>query len=305
MKEASMTSASVGRNTITHSRRTKNSLWWDAYRRMKQDPVAVVSFFVIVTYLLMAGLCLAGLIFTNFDLVQNDLAYLSPTWEHWLGTDIFGRDVLARAAHGAVTSLTVGFAGTGLSMVIGTVLGALAGYFGGKIDEFIVWLYTTIDTIPYILLVIAFSMVLGPGLGTLCVVIGLTFWVSHCRVMRAEFMKHRDREYVQGAMALGATHLRRIFIHILPNVFHLILINFSLGVVTAIMSEVILSYLGLGVQPGTPSWGMMISDAKLELSRGVWWSLAGATGFMFFLVLSLVLFNEALRDALDPKLKNK
>ena len=123
--------------------------------------------------------------------------------------------------------------------------------------------------------------------------------------MRGEFMKHRDREYVQGAFALGASHMRRIFAHILPNVSHLILINFSLGVVTAIISEVILSYLGLGVQPGVPSWGMMISDAKLELSRGVWWNLAAATGFMFCLVLSLILFNDALRDALDPKLKNK
>lgn len=284
---------------------TKNSLWWDAYRRIKRDPVAVGSFFVICFFVGLALFCLVGLVFKNYALVNNAISYSPPSSEMWFGTDIFGRDVLARAAHGTLTSLTVGFAGTGLSMLIGTVLGALAGYFGGKVDEFIVWFYTTVDTIPYILLVIAFSMVLGSGLNTLCLVIGLTFWVSHCRVMRAEFMKHRDREYVQGAVALGASHLRRIFVHILPNVSHLILINFSLGVVTAIMSEVILSYLGLGVQPGVPSWGMMISDAKLELSRGVWWGLSAATLFMFSLVLSLILFNDALRDALDPKLKNK
>lgn len=282
-----------------------NSLMWDAIRRISRDKIAVISFFLIISYVLLALLCQFGLIFKDFALVNNDQAYVPPNAQYWLGTDLFGRDVLARAAHGTVTSLTVGFFGTGLSMIIGTALGALAGYFGGKVDEFIVWFYTTVDTIPYILLVIAFSMVLGAGLNTLCLVIGLTFWVSHCRVMRAEFMKHRDREYVQGAAALGASNFRRIFIHILPNVSHLILINFSLGVVTAIMSEVILSYLGLGVQPGVPSWGMMISDAKLELSRGVWWGLAAATGFMFFLVLSLILFNDALRDALDPKLKNK
>ncbi|MBX7232390.1 MAG: ABC transporter permease [Bdellovibrionales bacterium] len=281
------------------------SLWQDALHRLAKDKVAMVSFVVIVFYLILAALSKLGIIFSNFDLVNNEIAYQSPSWEHWLGTDLFGRDVLARAAHGTVTSLTVGFAGTGLSMVIGTVLGALAGYFGGKMDEAIVWFYTTIDTVPYILLVIAFSMVIGSGLNTICLVIGLTFWVNHCRVMRAEFMKHRDREYVQSAVSLGASHLRRIFIHILPNVSHLVLINFSLGVVTAIMSEVMLSYLGLGVEPGVPSWGMMISDAKLELSRQVWWGLAGATGFMFFLVLSLILFNDALRDALDPKLKNK
>ena len=293
--------------TWTHSahQRLRNSLWWDAYRRLSSDKVAMISFVVILVYLIVALLCKMGLIFTDFALVNNQIAYQPPSSEYWLGTDLFGRNVLARAAHGTLTSLTVGFAGTGLSMLIGTVLGALAGYFGGKTDEFIVLFYTTVDTIPYILLVIAFSMVLGAGLNTLCLVIGLTFWVSHCRVMRGEFMKHRDREYVQGAVAMGASNMRRIFGHILPNVSHLILINFSLGVVSAIMSEVILSYLGLGVQPGVPSWGMMISDAKLELSRGVWWGLGAASGFMFFLVLSLIVFNDALRDALDPKLKNK
>jgi ABC-type dipeptide/oligopeptide/nickel transport system permease subunit len=282
-----------------------NSLWWDALRRLRRDRIATFSFVFVVTYLLMGLLCVLGILYPEHGVVHYDEAYLPPDGSHWLGTDIFGRDVLARAIHGAVTSLTVGFAGTGLSMLIGTTLGALAGYFGGKVDELIVWFYTTVDTIPYILLVVAFSMVLGSGLSTMCLVIGLTFWVSHCRVMRAEFMKHRDREYVQGAVALGAGHPRRIFFHILPNVSHLILINFSLGVVTAILSEVVLSYLGLGVEPGVPSWGIMISDAKLELSRGVWWGLAAATGFMFCLILSLTLFNDGLRDALDPKLKNK
>ena len=301
MKEATIPSVAFP----TSKKSLRNSLWWDAIRRLSRDNVAVISFLIIVAYLVMSALCQLGLIFTNFAVVDNSRSYLPPSSEFWLGTDIFGRDVLARAAHGTLTSLTVGFGGTWGPMIIGTVLGAVAGYFGGKVDELIVWFYTTVDTVPYILLVIAFSMVLGPGLTTLCLVIGLTFWVSHCRVMRAEFMKHRDREYVQGAVSMGASHWRRIFIHILPNVSHLILINFSLGVVTAIMSEVILSYLGLGVEPGIPSWGMMISDAKLELSRGVWWGLASATGFMFFLVLSLILFNDALRDALDPKLKNK
>lgn len=300
-----MTSSQVAIVSQKRLRQLRNSLWWDAYRRITKDWAAVAAFFVIVGFVLLSLLCKFGIIFQDFGLVDNANAYQAPSLSHWLGTDLFGRDVMARAAHGTVTSLTVGLAGTGLSMIIGTILGAIAGYFGGKVDEFIVWIYTTVDTVPYILLVIAFSMVLGAGLNTMCLVIGLTFWVNHCRVMRAEFMKHRSRDYVQGAVAMGASHFRRIFVHILPNVSHLILINFSLGVVTSIMSEVILSYLGLGVQPGTPSWGMMISDAKLELSRGVWWGLASATGFMFFLVLSLILFNDALRDALDPKLKNK
>jgi peptide/nickel transport system permease protein len=287
------------------SKRASRSLWADAARRIRRDPVAVVSFLVVIFYLGLAALCAMGLAFSSFDVVHNELAYQAPSLAHWAGTDIFGRDVMARAAHGTVTSLIVGFFGAALSVAIGTFLGALAGYFGGKADELIVWFYTTVDTIPYILLVVAFSFVSGPGLKTLCLAIGLTSWVSHCRIIRSEFLKHREREYVQGAMALGAGNLRRIFVHILPNTFHLVLINFSLGFVTAVKSEVILSYLGLGVKPGTPSWGMMISDAKLELARGVWWGLAAATFFMFFLVLAFTLFNDALRDALDPKLKNR
>lgn len=281
------------------------SLWQDAFRRLLHEKVALISLAVIVIYLAMAGLCAAGVIFTNYAVTDNAAAYQPPSFQHWMGTDIFGRDVMARAAHGTITSLIVGFFGAALAVVIGTVFGALAGYFGGVIDEMIVWFYTTVDTIPYILLVVAFSFVVGPGLSTLCLAIGLTSWIGHCRIVRSEFMKHREREYVQGAMALGAGHCRRIFLHILPNTFHLVLINFSLGFVTAVKSEVILSYLGLGVAPGTPSWGMMISDAKLELAREVWWGLAAATFFMFFLVLAFTLFNDALRDALDPKLKSR
>jgi ABC-type dipeptide/oligopeptide/nickel transport system permease subunit len=285
--------------------RPGRSLWADAWSRLLKDRVATVSLAVIIVYLLLAFMCASGLIFTNYATTNDALAYQAPSAEHWFGTDIFGRDVWARAAHGTVTSLVVGFFGAGIGVLIGTFLGALSGYFGGKVDELIVWFYTTVDTIPYILLIVAFSFVAGPGLRTMCLAIGLTFWVSHCRVIRAEFMKQREREYVQGAMAVGAGHMRRIFTHILPNTFHLILINFSLGFVTAIKSEVIISYLGMGVAPGTPSWGMMISDAKLELSRDVWWGLAAATLLMFFLVLAFTLFNDALRDALDPKLKNK
>lgn len=282
-----------------------NSLWYDAFKRMRRSKIAMISLAIIIAYLVLAALCAAGLIFTDYGVTNNAIAYSPPSADHWLGTDIFGRDVMSRAAHGTVTSLIIGFFGAGLAVLIGTVLGATAGYFGGKVDELIVWFYTTVDTIPYILLVVAFSFVMGAGLQTLCLALGLTGWVHHCRIVRAEFMKHRERDYVHGATALGAGHMRRMFKHILPNTFHLVLINFSLSFVTAIKSEVILSYLGLGVKPGTPSWGIMISDAKLELARDVWWGLAGATFFMFFMVLAFTLFNDALRDALDPKLKSR
>ncbi|MGB0453048.1 MAG: ABC transporter permease, partial [Bacteriovoracaceae bacterium] len=137
-----------------------------------------------------------------------------------------------------------------------------------------------------------------------CLALGLTSWVTLCRMIRAEVMRHKDREYVQAAESLGAGHFRKLFRHILPNVLHIVIINFSLQFMIAIKSEVILSYLGLGVQ-GKPSWGRMIDDAKLELARDVWWQLAAATFAMFIIVLAFNLLADALRDALDPKLKGK
>lgn len=302
-----MASEAISQTVATGSERPQKglSLWLDAARRMRRNRVAVVSFAVIVFYLGLALLCATGVLFADHAVTNNDIAYQAPSSEHWFGTDIFGRDVLARAAHGTITSLIVGFFGSALAVLIGTLFGSTAGYFGGIIDELIVWFYTTVDTIPFILLIVSFSFVMGAGLNTMCLALGLTSWVGHCRIVRSEFMKHRERDYVQGAKALGAGHVRRIFLHILPNTFHLVLINFSLGFVSAIKAEVILSYLGLGVEPGTPSWGMMISDAKLELARGIWWSGTAATIFMFFMVLAFTLFNDALRDALDPKLKSR
>lgn len=286
-------------------RKSQNSLWNDAFQRLKKNKLSMVCLFIIIAYIILALGCKLGIFFPSFNETNNAISYQAPSGAHWFGTDFMGRDVMARAAHGTVTSLTVGLWGTGLAVIIGTLLGSLAGYFGKLVDEGIVWLYTTIDTIPYILLVSAFSLVLGPSLYTLCIAIGLTTWVGLCRVVRAEFIKHREKEYVQAASSIGASHARRIFTHILPNVFHIVLIQFSLGFVSTIKSEVILSFLGLGVEPGTPSWGVMINNAKQELARGVWWGLASATLLMFVLVLAFNLFNDALRDALDPKLKNK
>ncbi len=283
----------------------RNSLWWDAYRRVVKNRLAVASFIVIMIYGLLALLASFELILPQVHLVDHARGYEPPSWEHPLGTDIFGRDVLSRAVYGIKTAMMVGLVATLISILFGVTLGAVAGYFGGKIDEMVVWLYTTIDSVPFILLVPALAFVMERGIKSLVIAMGVTSWVGLCRLIRGEFLKHRQKDYVLAAEALGASHLRRIFRHILPNVFYIILIQFSLGFVFAIKSEVILSYLGLGAEPGTPSWGLMIDDAKLELARGVWWGLAAATLFMFFLILSFNLFNDALRDALDPKLKNK
>ncbi len=283
----------------------RNSLWWDAYRRLKRNKVAVVSFFVIVLYVLLALGAKLGLIFTNVSISDTANQYMPSTWQHIFGTDVLGRDILARAVHGCSTALSVGLISSGISLTIGLTLGAVAGYYGGWIDGLIVWLYTTIDSIPYILLIPALTFVLGRGLINVYIAVGVTSWVTLCRLIRGEFMKHKDRDYVMAAKVIGASDSRKIFRHILPNVTHLAFVQFGLGFVAAIKIEVILSYLGLGVDPSTPSWGIMLDDSKLELSRPFWGNLIAATIFMFGLILSFNLFNDALRESLDPKLKNK
>jgi len=203
--------------------------------------------------------------------------------------------------YGTRVAFSVGLVASLIAMPIGAVLGALAGYFGGRFDEFVVWLYTTVTSIPQILLLTSLSFVLGRGLVAIYIAVGLTSWVGICRLIRSEVMKLKERDYVIAARALGARSGRLLFRHIFPNVTHLLIIDFSLRFVYAIKSEAILSYLGLGVQ-GKPSWGIMIADAKEELIRGIWWQLTAATAAMFFIVLAFNLVGDALRDALDPRL---
>jgi ABC-type dipeptide/oligopeptide/nickel transport system permease subunit len=280
------------------------SLLRDGIARLQKDRFAMVCFGIIVFYAVVALAAKMGLIATPWDEVVGP-SYQAPSFQKLslcMGTDIFGRSVFYKVIHGTRIAMSVGLVSSIISIPVGVVLGALAGYFGGWIDEAIVWFYTTLSSIPSIMLLIAITFVLGKGLGAIYVALGVTAWVSLCRVLRGEFIKHKSREYVVAAESLGATHSSRVFKHILPNVSHFVIINLSINFMSAIKAEVILSFLGLGVQ-GQPSWGVMIDDAKLELARGVWWQLAGATMAMFFVVLAFNIFGDSLRDALDPKIK--
>jgi ABC-type dipeptide/oligopeptide/nickel transport system permease subunit len=280
------------------------SLWADAVARLKKDKLAIGCFAVIVFYCAIALLAKFQLLASPWD-TQIAAGYAPPSFKSWdmiMGSDIFGRSVFYKAIHGARVAISVGLVSSLISVPIGVVLGAAGGYFGGWIDDFVVWLYTTLNSIPYIMLLIAITLVMGKGITSIYLALGVTSWIGLARVIRGEFLKHKTREYVVAAESLGATHTSRIFKHILPNVSHFVILNLSIQFVSAIKAEVILSYLGLGVQ-GQPSWGVMIDDAKLELSRGVWWQLAAATGAMFFVILAFNIFGDALRDALDPKIK--
>lgn len=249
-------------------------------------------------------------------------AYLPPSPEHILGTDYKGRDVFWRAFFAIRTALKIGILASAVSSIIGVFLGAISGYFGGFIDDFVVWLYSVFAAIPSLLFILAFSLLatkgfmlpsfekifaglakllrVEPGMLALYLGIGLTGWVGLCRVVRGETMKLRDLAFVQAAKALGFSNSRILFRHVLPNLMHLVIIYFTVRFAYAIMTEVIVSYIGIGVQL-EPSWGVMISDGQQRLWRGVWWEITAATMFMFVLVLSLHIVGDTLRDALDPR----
>ena len=219
------------------------------------------------------------------------------------GADRLGRDVLAKAVKGAQVSILVGVAAAVVATVIGTLLGALAGFFGGKVGDFLEWVYNVFTAMPSILLIFAFAAVFPRGVLSVVMILGLAGWTGIYRLVRAEFIKHAVRDYVRSAEAIGASTASRMFRHILPNVSHVVLVQLSIHVVGFIKSEVILSYLGLGVGVDQVSWGTMLADAQSELILGHWWQLAAATTLMAVFVTAFSLMTDALRDALDPKLR--
>jgi peptide/nickel transport system permease protein len=220
-----------------------------------------------------------------------------------LGGDRLGRDVLSKAVKGTQISVFVGVLAAVVATAIGTLLGALSGFFGRVVGDLLEWLYNVFESIPGILLIFAFAAVFGRGILTVVLILGLTGWTGLYRQVRAEFMKHGAREYVRAAEAIGASTWSRMFKHILPNISHVILVRMSLLVVGFIKAEVILSYLGLGVGVEDVSWGTMLAEAQSELILGYWWQLAAATLFMAVFVTAFSLLADAVRDALDPKLR--
>lgn len=282
----------------------KRGFWHDAWHRFKRERLAMVCLSVVLIYGLIAILSKVGVIATPWDAAVGP-QYSPPSAEDmklWMGTDIFGRSVFYKMIHGARVAMSVGLISVLVSVPVGVVLGAVSGYYGGWVDEVVVWLINVISAVPYMMLLVAITFVLGKGLSSVYIALGATSWIGLTRVIRGEVMKHKSREYVVAAEALGASNFQRIFKHILPNVSHFIIIDISLQFMGAIKAEVILSFLGIGVQ-GQPSWGIMIDDAKMELARGVWWQLSAATIAMFVVVLAFNILGDGLRDALDPKIK--
>ena len=223
---------------------------------------------------------------------------------YWLGTDNLGRSVGMRLVQGARIAFHVGIMTSLIAIPLGVLLGLLGGYFGGKVDSLVVWLCATVASMPGLLFILAIALVVGQGLLGIYLGIGFTTWVGVCRTIRAEVMKHANRAYVQAAKTLGYSHLRIMFRHILPNVAHVILIQFSIRFPSAVSTEVFISFLGIGVQ-GEPSWGVMINNARMRLWQGVWWEMTFTTLAIFILVLVFNHLADYLRDRLDPALRSE
>jgi peptide/nickel transport system permease protein len=301
-----------------------------AIGRIRRDGLAVTGFCVIFLFALVALLDIIplpkqtgeGLTWnrTVLDTVfqkQVERSYSAPfatigvlnrkefalKSRHLLGTNNLGEDVLYNALKGVRTAFIIGIVPSLLSALFAVLFGLLAGYYGGWIDDVIQYVYQVLSSIPGILLLIAMLMVMERGLWQLCVALGVTSWVGLCRLIRGETLKVRNMEYVEAARALGASDRRILFKHILPNVMYLIIIEVTLDFSALVMSETVLTWIGIGVEPGTGSWGRMIMTADRELASGIWWNLTAASAFLFMLVLAFNLFADALRDALDPRLR--
>ena len=295
--------------------RPGRSLWSDAVRRLWRDKAAVICLMIIAIYALVA--IVAPFAFGDWEKNYDyDNINASPSWRSPMGTDALGRSVLQKTLLGAHVSMTVAFFSCIVAVPLGIALGAIAGYYGKWADDVIVWLYTTLASIPGIMLLIALRFAFEgktlftgtflelslDGIAGVVIALSVRSWIGTCRLVRAETMKLREADYVVAARANGLRGVTILFKHIVPNVVHIGIIQFSLGFVGAIKAEVILSYLNIGVK-GLPSWGKMISQARMDLVVGRWWEIAAAVGAMFIVVLAWNIFGDRLRDALDPRLK--
>jgi peptide/nickel transport system permease protein len=224
-----------------------------------------------------------------------------PSAQHYFGTDELGRDVLSRSLYGARVSLTVAVSVVGLSLAAGLLLGSLAGFYGGWVDTVInVYLSNVFLALPGILLAIAFVAFMGPGLENLILALALAGWVNYARLVRAQVMSMKEREFVAAARSLGASDLRLLLRHILPNILQPLLVQAAVGMAAAVLAEATLSFLGLGVQPPTPTWGAMLNDARSHLFDAPYLVVFPAA-FVALCVLAFNLVGDGLRDALDPR----
>jgi peptide/nickel transport system permease protein len=278
-------------------------IWKEFGRRLLRNRLASAGGAIIVFFFLVSAL--PGL-FASHAPNRIDIVHIlqAPSAEHPLGTDDLGRDVLARMARGARISLSVGFVAVGIAIAIGLVVGLLAGYYGGWIDALLMRFVDMMLCFPTFFLILSVIAFIGPSIWNIMIIIGLTGWMGVARLVRAETLSLKERDFVAAARAQGAGDGRIVFRHILPNTLAPILVAATLGVAGAILTESALSFLGIGVQPPTPSWGNILTAGKENIEYAWWLSLFPGLAILFT-VLGYNLLGEGIRDAADPRLKGR
>jgi len=297
---------------MSGERRYGESLLRKSMRKFRRDRfgmagLAVVALFALVALGVKAGLfCTletATTVVGRQFVAPGEIYERAPTSvreRSLFGTDIQGYDVATKLVYSIKQAFAIGILVAVISVAIGVFLGALSGYFPGPLDDFLLWIYTSISSVPYILWIISISFAFGKGFLGVVVALSCTFWVAPYYSIRAEVRRLKEMEYVLASQSFGMSKLGIIARDIIPNLSHMIFIFISLNFIAAIKNEVILSFLGLGIA-GEPSWGVMISNARLDLLAGKWWEVTGATVLLFILVMAFNLMTDALQDAFDPK----
>ncbi len=269
-------------------------------KRFMRNKLAVVGLLVI---LILYAAAIAAPLIQRYDetALEPGMRSKPPSAEHWMGTDRNTRDVWARLVVGGRVSLAAGFAAVAIVMTIGITLGALAGFFGGVVDQLVMRTTDILLAVPLILLLITAASLFQPSLLTTITVIGVTAWPGTARLVRGQFLALKNQEYVIAARAIGATPPRIMMRHLFPNTMAVIIVQATIWLSFAILLEASLSYLGLGVQVPTPSWGNMLQDGQRELQSGAWWLTFFPGMAIFITVLAFNLVGDGLRDALDPR----
>ena len=291
----------MSKNNVAVSTR-KRSPWRDVWYQLRRNKAALFGMFIIFMLFLFA-ITADWIAPYGIDDQNLSLGITPPGPGHPLGTDNFGRDILSRIIHGSRISLMVGFVAVSISLVVGGALGAIAGYFGGRLDNIIMRTMDILLAIPSILLAISIVSALGPGLVNVMIAVGISSIPSYARIVRASVITLKDQEFIEAARAVGTSNFRIITKHLIPNSLAPIIVQATLGVASAILSAAGLSFIGLGIQPPTPEWGAMLSTG-----RGYIRDFPHLTAFpglvIMITIFGLNLFGDGLRDALDPRLKN-
>lgn len=299
--QAVATTGALGRGALRSSKRRQSSLWGDAWRRLKKNKLAITGLAIVI--LLSAVALLAPILAREpIDSQNYDSLYARPSAAYPMGADQLGRDILSRVIWGARVSLLVGLVAQIIVLAIGVPIGAIAGFFGGKIDLILMRVVDVMYAFPTLLFVVLLMSMFGRGLDKIFLVIGLTSWVGLARLVRAQFLTLREKDFVIAARSIGANDLRLIMRHMLPNALTPIIVALTFGIPTAIFTEAFLSFIGVGIGPPQTSWGLMVGENQSYL-RSYPWMLLWPSLALGLTMLSFTFLGDGLRDALDPSAK--